>query len=322
MRQFKVKKCKRIHGLVFSPDGDRLLVRGGYEASGPDTAIRVDLATGEPDYSFSALANVFAVAADRSRIAIGEDAYSRSAMSKVVRWFDPWEEKSVWENVNIGARWPSRTGAIAVSALAFSVDASRLMASFGWQSFDRNEPSWTFHLAECSLKSSTRPVVANIDSQVTFLSAAPDRAQWTGNSAIERRFEIHLFDRPGNDASARSASSQHPFGRLTFSPDGRLLAATQAREVLVLKSDLSGTVGTLYGQKGQLNALAFSPDSRRLLTASHDGAIRVWDTGSCQLVTAFDWKIGPVTAVAYAPDGLTAVAGGSNGRMVVWDSDE
>jgi WD40 repeat protein len=75
----------------------------------------------------------------------------------------------------------------------------------------------------------------------------------------------------------------------------------------------------LGGHNGQVNAVAFSPGSKRLLSASHDGAIRVWDEG--HEVMAFDWKIGPVTAVAFSPDGLIAAAAGDKGQVVVWDVD-
>jgi WD40 repeat protein len=58
-----------------------------------------------------------------------------------------------------------------------------------------------------------------------------------------------------------------------------------------------------------------------MLSASHDGAIRMWDAATGGGVAAFDWTIGPVTAVAFAPDGLTAAAAGEKGQVVTWDTD-
>ena len=62
-------------------------------------------------------------------------------------------------------------------------------------------------------------------------------------------------------------------------------------------------------------------DGRRLVTASHDETVRVWDVAARNEVKVYDWKIGLVSALAIAPDGLTCAAGGTRGRIVVWDAE-
>jgi WD40 repeat protein len=80
----------------------------------------------------------------------------------------------------------------------------------------------------------------------------------------------------------------------------------------------------------RIDALAFTPDGRRLIAGSAVGTVRLWDvpeTGGEPTPetpkpvprAVYDWGIGPVTAVAVAADGLTAAAGGASGRVVVWD---
>ena len=71
-----------------------------------------------------------------------------------------------------------------------------------------------------------------------------------------------------------------------------------------------------------MNAVALTPDGRRLLTASHDGSIRTWDANTGEAGAAFDWKIGAITALAFAPGRLTCAAAGAKGEVVVWDVDE
>ena len=77
----------------------------------------------------------------------------------------------------------------------------------------------------------------------------------------------------------------------------------------------------LTGFKKQVNAFTFSHDSRTLLSASHDGLIRIWDVGSATVRSSYDWSIGPVTSLSFAPDGLTCAAAGHGGKIVVWDVD-
>jgi WD40 repeat protein len=81
----------------------------------------------------------------------------------------------------------------------------------------------------------------------------------------------------------------------------------------------------------RVDAVAFTPDGRRLLTGTAAGTVREWDVpdfsaaapdagqGPPKPRAAYDWGVGPVTTLAFAPDGLTAAAGGETGRVVVWD---
>jgi WD40 repeat protein len=85
---------------------------------------------------------------------------------------------------------------------------------------------------------------------------------------------------------------------------------------------------TLPAKAERIEAVAFTPDGRRLLAGSAVGSVRLWDlpqlgNGVVSTVreprAVYDWGVGPVTAVAVAADGLTAAAGGATGRVVVWD---
>jgi WD40 repeat protein len=80
----------------------------------------------------------------------------------------------------------------------------------------------------------------------------------------------------------------------------------------------------------RIDALAFAPDGRQLLSGSAAGNVRLWDVPSWptddgaeprEFVprAVFEWGIGAITAVAVAADGLIAAAGGATGRVVIWD---
>jgi len=73
----------------------------------------------------------------------------------------------------------------------------------------------------------------------------------------------------------------------------------------------------------RIDAVAFTPDGRRLLAGSAAGKVRVWDVPDLASGVAptpaepravYEWGIGPVTALAVAADGLTAAAGGGTGE--------
>jgi WD40 repeat protein len=120
-------------------------------------------------------------------------------------------------------------------------------------------------------------------------------------------------------------------------PNPAWLSAQELRRLDGREKDapaMSASTGFI-GSNERIDALAFTPDSRRLLAGSAVGTIHVWDMPDRpdddafavepiwfeQPVARFDWQFGPITTLAVAPDGLTAAAGGMDGRVLVWDLD-
>jgi WD40 repeat protein len=166
----------------------------------------------------------------------------------------------------------------------------------------------------------TRPleIRVRIDSAYAVLAFSASGKQLACAGGPDGDPIVEVFDA----SSGAEITNFQPTGTRTrsvlFLPDGRLVVAN-GRNVYIVKDGEAQFA--LSGHKGQVNAVALAPDGRRLLTASHDGAIRTWDTNTGEPGPAFDWKIGPITALAFSPDGLTCSAAGLNGKIVVWDVD-
>ncbi|HWX18412.1 MAG TPA: WD40 repeat domain-containing protein [Candidatus Binatia bacterium] len=64
---------------------------------------------------------------------------------------------------------------------------------------------------------------------------------------------------------------------LAISPNGRLLAATARKAIKVWALATGRLVRTLSGHTNWVLSLAFSPDSRHLVSGSSDTTIRIWD---------------------------------------------
>jgi WD40 repeat protein len=79
---------------------------------------------------------------------------------------------------------------------------------------------------------------------------------------------------------------------------------------------------TLSGHTDAVLAVAFSPDGRRLVTASRDGTARVWDTSTGQTLFVLKGFGGPVTLAAFSPDGgrILTLAPRPDRSVVVWDA--
>jgi WD40 repeat protein len=112
---------------------------------------------------------------------------------------------------------------------------------------------------------------------------------------------------------------------LMYSPDGRWLAAAVAEKSLPAQVRVWDTVTgqvwrQLQGHTGVVRALAFSPDSHRLASASDDHTIRVWDIATGGPFLDLRGHCEPVFGIAYSPDGRRLVSASGDGTLKVWDA--
>lgn len=75
----------------------------------------------------------------------------------------------------------------------------------------------------------------------------------------------------------------------------------------------------LTGHKDGVHALDFSPDGKRIVTASHDGTAAVWETESGKQIHSLVGHQGAVYGAAFSADGERVATAGLDGLVLVWD---
>jgi WD40 repeat protein/Flp pilus assembly protein TadD len=90
--------------------------------------------------------------------------------------------------------------------------------------------------------------------------------------------------------------------------------------VVVRETKTGRVLHTLTGHSANVVAMAFSPDSRRLATASFDRTVKLWDMESGQAVFTLLGHTAGVVSVAYSPDGNRIVSGGIDFTARVWNA--
>jgi WD40 repeat protein len=75
----------------------------------------------------------------------------------------------------------------------------------------------------------------------------------------------------------------------------------------------------LTGHTDGVHTVAFSPDGKRIVTASHDGTARVWDAASGKALHVLEGHGEPVYAAAFSDEGERVATCAGDGRVFVWD---
>jgi WD40 repeat protein len=113
---------------------------------------------------------------------------------------------------------------------------------------------------------------------------------------------------------------------VAYSPDGRLLAAGGAENVVQIWNVDDGQPVRTLPHLDWVEHLAFSPDGDTLATWSWDDKVRIWGVKEGALIRVLEPDIGDVTDLLYSPDGKTIAAGGTTGpdmgAVWLWSAED
>jgi WD40 repeat protein/serine/threonine protein kinase len=78
--------------------------------------------------------------------------------------------------------------------------------------------------------------------------------------------------------------------------------------------------GVLAGHTARVTSAAFSPgeDPSRVVTASDDGTVKLWDLVSQKEILTLDGHTREVTSVTFSPDGSQVLTSSQDGRAILW----
>lgn len=188
----------------------------------------------------------------------------------------------------------------------FSPDGSHL-ATFGG---DRAVRIWDVSTGASRVLAASLGVPADGSFRAAFSPDGTSVAACAGGDALAlwslTTGEVRRWRLPPGDARC---------SRLTFSPDGALLAIPCSAALQLLDVS-SGTWRALGGHGAEVLHFHFSSDGRFLVTASADHTARAWElaTGAARVVHRHE---GPVHDAAFSPDGRFVATASADGTAWV-----
>ncbi|MBI5201848.1 MAG: hypothetical protein HY925_09710 [Elusimicrobia bacterium] len=112
-----------------------------------------------------------------------------------------------------------------------------------------------------------------------------------------------------------------PDGKRTLAITGPTAEVTTLEGVSLIKlkdEKVSGSSGANLAHEREIRGAEWTPDGRRLVTASRDKLLKLWDAKSGKLIRVFEGHKASIHCVAVSPDGNKALAGDEQGGLKLW----
>ena len=105
--------------------------------------------------------------------------------------------------------------------------------------------------------------------------------------------------------------------------DVRIVSAAGDRDhtPIVWEAESGVPIARLAGHSSHISTCAYSPDGRRIVSASWDNTLRLWDAGTFEAIATLAGHSSSIEACEFLPDGRWIVSASDDKTLKVWDAE-
>jgi eukaryotic-like serine/threonine-protein kinase len=217
-------------------------------------------------------------------------------------------------------------GRIRVRSISFSRDGSKAAIYCGTENFGGEDHVWVVDVAKAEIEHHF-PTFSSVDAHFGDAQFSPDggRLYLARSDAANTRCAIECFDLRDKSSVWRSEwVSDRGLSSLSVSPDGRLIAFCSGFEdptVRILSAAGGEEVRQLHGHTAWVCKLAFSEDSKRLLSAASDQTLRIWETTGWTEIKVLRGHTDEVHSADLSASQQLLASVSKDGDLMLWQDD-
>lgn len=266
----------RINSISFSPDGKQFVTTSF------DRNIKIwDVETGKEmqnmKWEMNSVSQDAVFTPDGNKVVSGH-------LSGLIKIWDVQTGEKIKE-------WRAHNSEIV--SVAVSPDGQRIVST----STDATMKIWNL---ESSMGNN---VLAIINSHISSAKISPDKENYIFISKGE--VFLSVFN---SKTGIKYGLNEHPYIVInyTFSPDGKLFAASSAADgdgmILIWDTETGKIVQSFDGHTNYISSLCFSPDSKHVISSSWDHTTKVWDIETGEEIRQLQPVPNYYTSAVFSPD--------------------